>query len=278
MYLESSKASQHEANHRQVDHGFAGQSLAFVVPAEPAGTAQPTESALHYPSSRQYFEGMQIGTLHDLDCAVPQLACPLHQASLITSIGPDVFDLSARLLREESIQQSLASIAILDVGRQDHHLEKQADGIDQDMPLASIDLLARVVTPLVAGFGTLYALAVDDSSAGLGLASLYQAKLLPQMSVYLLPQTVVLPQPEVMVDGAPGRKVLRQIAPLTAGLDDIEDPVEQLAEGMFASPTLLAGLGKTIVDELPFVVSYIRCVSHRERITDCGTRYKLTLK
>jgi hypothetical protein len=29
---------------------------------------------------------------------------------------------------------------------------------------------------------------------------------------------------------------------------------------------------------LPFVVSKIRCISHRKRVTNCGTTYKLSLK
>src|ERR1043165_1003899 len=82
------------------------------------------------------------------------------------------------------------------------------------------------------------------------------------MSVNLLPQTIVLPQPEIMVGGAPRSKVLGQIAPLTASLDDIENSVEQLAERVLAWPSLRAGLGETIVDELPFGVRQIRCVSH----------------
>ena len=82
------------------------------------------------------------------------------------------------------------------------------------------------------------------------------------MGVNLLQQTIVLPQPEIMVGSAPRSEVLGQIAPLTASLDDKENPVEQFPEGMLAWPSRFAGLGQTIVDELPFAVRQIRCVSH----------------
>ena len=58
MCLGFRKTSQHEANHRQVDHGFAGQGLAFVVSTHSARTPEPTESTLHDPASRQHFEGV----------------------------------------------------------------------------------------------------------------------------------------------------------------------------------------------------------------------------
>ena len=98
------------------------------------------------------------------------------------------------------------------------------------------------------------------------------------MVVNLLQQATALPESEVMIDGAPRGKVLGQVAPLSASLDDLEDRVEQLPERMLAASAPLAGLGETIVDELPFGVSKIRGISHRKRIADCSTRYKLTLK
>src|SRR5450759_24435 len=88
---------------------------------------------------------------------------------------------------------------------------------------------------------------------------------------------MALPQPEIMVGGAPRSEALWQIAPLAASFDDIENPVEQFAEGVLAGSSLLAGLRETIVDELPFGISQIRCVSHRECVTHCGTTYKLSL-
>lgn len=271
MHLEFSETSQHEANHRQVNDGFAGQGLAFVVPSESAGTPEPTECSLHYPAPWQHLEGMQVATLHDFDGATPQFACQPQQGAGIATVGPDMFDSAASLLTEEGRQQLLGAIAILDIGGQYSDQEQQAKGVDQDMSLASINLFSGVVAPLVAAFGTLDALAVDDGRTGLGLASFDHTHLLPQMAVNRHPQTGALPEPEIVVSGAPGSKVLWQIAPLTASLDDIEDCVEQLAEGVLAWPALLVGLGETIVDELPFAVSQIRCISHRKRITDCGT-------
>jgi len=105
-----------------------------------------------------------------------------------------------------------------------------------------------------------------------------QAHVFAQMRVNLLPHAIAFPESEVVIGRTPGGKVSRQVAPLATGLGGIEDRIEQLANGMFSGSPVLARLGKAINDELPFGVAKIRCVSHRKRITDCHTRYKLTLK
>jgi hypothetical protein len=278
MELRPSKASEHEANHGQIDHGLPGLSLPFVVAVEPARTSQPAKGAFHNPAPRQDLEGMQLGTFDYLYRAAPPVLRPVQQGSGVATVGPDVSDSPRGLLPEEGRQQLPSRIPVLNVGWQDHHQQHQTHRIDQDMSFAALDLFAGIVTPLVAGFTALDALAVDDRRAGVALATVEQTQMFPQMGVDLLPHTVVLPEPKVMIDCAPGSKVFGQIAPLRASSDDEEHGVEQLPERMLAPPTSLRGLGKTIVDKMPFGVGKIRCVSHRERIADCGTRYKLTLK
>ena len=65
-----------------------------------------------------------------------------------------------------------------------------------------------------------------------------------------------------MVDGSPPRKVLRQIAPLAAGLGEVEDGVDQLPEGVFAGRSRLGGFGKTVIDQLPFGISKVGSIAH----------------
>src|SRR5260221_10398064 len=146
------------------------------------------------------------------------------------------------------------------------------------MPLASIDFFSGIVAPLVAGFGTLDALAVDNCRAGVPLASLHLARMLPQVRVNGDPQAVALPEPQVVVDSSPSGEVGRQVAPLATGLEKVEDRIEQFPKQMFAGSPLLVGPRETKVDELPFGVGKVRCVSHRHCVTGCGTRYKLSLK
>ena len=89
-----------------------------------------------------------------------------HYRSLIGAIGED--DLDERKQAAGPAQQQTRAVAILHVGRMDHDVQEEAAlrqalrGIDEDMPLAARDLLARIprVRPL-AGPRTGSALRVD---------------------------------------------------------------------------------------------------------------------
>jgi hypothetical protein len=276
--LEFSKADEHEAKHGQVDHGFASVGLSFVVATESPITSQPTEGTLYDPASRQHFECMKLGSFHDLDCAAANSPCPVHQRARIAAVGPDMFDAVAGPLAQRQRQQLLGGISILNIGGQHHHRDDQSDCIDQDVAFAPIDFLAGIVTPLVADLGAFDALAVDDTSTGVALASIDQAHLLAQVSMNGCPQTVALPESEVVIGRSPRGKVSWQVAPLATRFDHIENGVGQLSERMLARTSYLGGLGEAVVDELPFTVGKVRCISHPKRITDCSTTYKLTLK
>ena len=100
----------------------------------------------------------------------------------------------------------------------------------------------------------------------------------PQMRVNRDPQPVAFPASKVVVHRAPRGKVRGHVAPLATCFHDVEDGVEQLPKGMFARPALFGGLWETVIDQLPFGISQVRCISHPQFVKGCGTTYKLTLK
>ncbi len=59
--------------------------------------------------------------------------------------------------------------------------------------------------------------------------------------VSALKRAVPVPQHEIVVHRAPGRRVLGQRAPLAAGLQHIENPVHHLAKVHIARPTAALG-------------------------------------
>ncbi len=167
------------------------------------------------------------------------------------------------------------TVAVLQVGRQHHHQQDQPHGIDQEVPLASGDFLARVVTALVAAFGALDTLAVNDRGTRLALPLVQQAEPLPQMRVDGLPQTADFPASEVMIDGTPWREVGGQIAPLAAGLVEIEDRVEQFPVGVLAgsAPPPRFVFGETIGDTIPFRVRQVRGITHPQLVRNPSPKY-----
>jgi hypothetical protein len=67
--LGSAQPREHEANHGQADHDFAGVLLAFIITVEPAIASEPSEPALHDPALWQHLERLEVGTaevLHGL--------------------------------------------------------------------------------------------------------------------------------------------------------------------------------------------------------------------
>jgi len=86
---------------------------------------------------------MHLGALDDL-----QLPCAGagddrgHFGPLVAAVGEDTLD--EREQTTGSLQQQMRPVAILHVGRMDHDVQQEAERIDEDMPLAARDLLARI--------------------------------------------------------------------------------------------------------------------------------------
>ncbi len=92
---------------------------------------------------------MRLGSFDDFnDPAVPANR-PIYKLSGITPIGPDHF--KAPPSRTQLLDQQLAAITVLDVGRVNDQREDQAERVNDDMALAPLGFLARIV-PSVAPF------------------------------------------------------------------------------------------------------------------------------
>lgn len=136
---------EHDADHRETDEGDGGASVALEVPGETTTAADPGEGAFHNPALGQDLEAFcGIGSLHDL-----QLPCSgvgdddTHLLAAITAVGEDAFDEGKQPSRPA--QQFEGAVAILDVGGKNDNAQQQTQGVDEDVPFAALDLLARVV-------------------------------------------------------------------------------------------------------------------------------------
>src|SRR5271163_3107855 len=146
----------------------------------------------------------------------------------------------ARKLQERSL------VAILNVGGRHDGVQHETLGVDQDMPLLALDLLAGVVTVRIdrspALFRALHALGVDDGRGRAGLPPSLFATLHIERVMQPLQRAVVGPSDEVLVDRAPGRQVLRDGALLTPGAEDVHHPVRHLAD--MDRALVASGLGR----------------------------------
>lgn len=87
---------------------------------------------------------MPIGALDDLQ--LPGAGAGdgrRHFRPLVAAVGEDALD--KRELTTGPAQQLDRAVAILHVGGMDHDVQEQTERIDEDVPLAAGDLLARVI-------------------------------------------------------------------------------------------------------------------------------------
>jgi hypothetical protein len=114
-----------------------------------------------------------------------------------------------------------------------HRFQDQTLRVHQDMALSAFHLLSSVVTsPIPSHTGALDRLAIHHASARLRVPLHADPQALAQGGVHPLPSAVEPPRSEVMVDGLPGWEVVGQQSPGTATTQDVEDGLEDLAQGV----------------------------------------------
>src|ERR687893_2982197 len=85
-----------------------------------------------------------------------------------------------------------------------------------------------------------------------------------------LPGAVYAPGAEVVVDGLPGREVVRQESPCTPTTHDVEDSVEDLTQGMHPRPPDTRRSRHERLDALPLGIGQVGlvCSSHARYSTE----------
>ncbi len=134
----------HQVDHHDKDHGFTAGGEHLVVLAHPTIPADPAEGPLHDPTLRQDHKADDIiATLDDFQNPVSKRSRPFNQFASITTVRPN--QLQASMPPMELAQHQLGSVAILNVGGMNNDGQYQPQRVDDNMPLATVDLLARVV-------------------------------------------------------------------------------------------------------------------------------------
>lgn len=147
--------------------GLCGSDGFLPVLGQPAASPQPCEGALDDPAARQNLEA--FGFIRPLDDLQGERADLLHRAlklrSGIATVGEDVPQ--PRPAFENGLEGSRCAVPVLDVGGVDDEADDQADGVDNDVTLAPVDLLSRVEATNSAAFRGLDRLASITPAVGL---------------------------------------------------------------------------------------------------------------
>ena len=146
------------------------------------------------------------GALHDLQRPAQGLLHPLLQLAFIGAVGPDVPKARKDLL--EGSQEQLGSLSIGDLGRMHQDIQDQSIGSDDQMALASADLLGPIRAPLSCLLAGLDGLALENGCTGAGLPSLTQTDGLAQRGLDRLPQASEPPGAKGRPHGRPAGKIM----------------------------------------------------------------------
>ena len=139
----------HQIDHGDTDHGFAGCGEGFIVFRQSAIFSKPGECSLNNPSLGKDDKFVRIRSFDDFDDPSIPANRPIHKLTGISAIGPDDFE--APPSRPQLFDQQFTTVTVLDVGRVHDQCENQTERVNNDMTLAPKRFLARIV-PSVAPF------------------------------------------------------------------------------------------------------------------------------
>src|SRR5438128_8461318 len=135
-----------------LDHGSGRFWFALIVLAVPSGAAVPRICALDYPAFAHWREALTSGGtgLHFNAPARTVFRQPGFE-HLIVILGIAKDRLQAwEILWIDSRKQVHRASAIINMGARDQDGQQQAQSIDQQMPLATLDFLAAVIAAVLA--------------------------------------------------------------------------------------------------------------------------------
>jgi hypothetical protein len=119
--------------------------VSLEVFGETATAADPGEGALYDPTLGQNDEAVQLAASDDLKLPGARLGDRGSSfRRLIASVGEDAFYERAETAGAP-IEYQPRTVAILDIRRVNDDIQQEAERVDQYVPLATLDLLARVI-------------------------------------------------------------------------------------------------------------------------------------
>lgn len=139
------QSPEHDSDHREADESDDGARVSLEVACQASVVADPCEGALDDPAFGQDDELVQFVALDDFhDPPTGAGRGMRHTWSLVSGIGEDALDEGKEAARA-LIENQPRPVAILHVRGVNDDVQEKAERIDEDVPLAARDLLARIV-------------------------------------------------------------------------------------------------------------------------------------
>src|SRR5215470_13539505 len=248
--LSCREPTQHQARHREVNHGRTALGQPFIVFAQAARLVQPRQCAFDHPPTREQHKacGPFRTSRHTQDEA-HMGAHPFHQWPPVAPIAPEQPQLFTG--PAEPGEEETGASRVSDRGRRDAHGHQESQRINQQRALTPFAVLALVVAAFASEVRGLAALAVATARRR-GLVT-------PRLLAYLgapglvetLPSPAVAPLTAIPGHTGPLRILMGEQAPLDAPIDDIKHGMDPLAQSEFAGAPPRLGGWEHILDKIP---------------------------
>lgn len=140
------------------------KKLRFGGFGEAPEIAERGKSALDDPALGQNDEALGVDSFHHLAGDPPmswQRRQPVEEFACVASVHKDGLQPA---VAQQKRPQKFGPISVLQAGRMHRAAQNQSEGVHQQMPFSSADLLASIEAPLAGLANHLNALAVDDRS------------------------------------------------------------------------------------------------------------------
>lgn len=138
--------SKHQTDRCQAQESQGRSVEVLPILREAPAAVEPSDRPLDDPSLRKDLEALRhIGPLHDLNLDFPHDAPErgLEDRPLIAAVGIELAQ--ERVEAEQRGHHKHAAVPVLDASAVHHGMQHQAEGIDEEVPLLPLDLLAAIV-------------------------------------------------------------------------------------------------------------------------------------
>ena len=250
------KATQHQADHDDVDHRFTGRFLDFIILAQPPMMIEPGEGALNNPAPGQDGEPfLLLWTEHHSQVETKVPIDPVEQLTAVATVHPDQAELLA--CPTQARQEQPCAITILHGCRRDHDRHQKTKRIHQQVTLTPLDQLGFVEATFTRHSCGFDALAIQATSSGMLVPASSPTHLGPQRVMDASPRAATLPVPKVAVHALPLRVLPGQHPPLDAAHDYIQDRIDDQPHIQASGPSARFGQWDQILDNDPLAVGQV---------------------
>ena len=219
--------------------------------------SEPSKGAFDDPATGKNGKAsLVVRTQDECKAKATMVGDPVEQArSSVTAIDPNF----AQFLADagQAAKEELCAFAVLEAGFRHHHRKEQTQGINEQVTLATCNILSFVVAPLAWHCCALDTLTVQTTRRGVFMAPRLLSHFRPQRVMNALPGAIIAPAPKVMVDALPVWIFLGQHPPLDATYHDVQDGVDDHAHIQAAWSSTRFGRWDQWLDNIPLAVAQV---------------------